>query len=54
MGGEGGGHGSMWAVGAVGVVGAVCVVWGVWVARERRSAVGGWGPCRRVKGVGGR
>ena len=38
MGGEGGGHGSMWAVGAVGVVGAVWVcgqqekgVLGVWV-----------------------
>ena len=28
MGGEGGGHGSMWVVGAVGVVGAVWVVWG--------------------------
>ena len=28
VGGEGGGHGSMWAVEAVGVVGAVWVVWG--------------------------
>ena len=29
VGGEGGGHGSMWAVGAVGVVRAVWVVWGL-------------------------
>ena len=44
VGGEGGGHGSMWAVGAVGVVGAV------WVAREGRGAVAAvW-----VKGVDGR
>ena len=42
MGGEGGGHGSMWAVGAVGVVGVVWVVWGVWVARERCGAVAVW------------
>ena len=36
MGGEGGGHGSMWAVGAGGGV-------RVWVAREGRGAVGGRG-----------
>ena len=40
MGGEGGGHGSMWAVGAVGVVGAVWVCGSVAVLG---AAWGRWG-----------
>ena len=41
MGGEGGGHGSMWAVGAVGVVGAVWVLWGVCSEGTARRGRGG-------------
>ena len=50
MGGEGGGHGSMWAVGAVGGCSGGGV--GVWVAREGRGAVGGRGGGCAGGGVG--
>ena len=65
MGGEGGGHGSMWAVGAVGVVGAVWVVWGgvggdyrtlhALSAEERNTCtrMGRWVCWRRGRHVGG-